>query len=100
MVILVGVSVLWIPVILNFKNPQLFIYIQAIQANLAPPMTAVFVMAFLWHRMTEPGATKVFSLAAETIFISNDLGAFFGLLFGFIVGVIRFFLEFGSGTDQ
>ena len=68
-VILVGVSVLWIPVILNFKNPQLFIYIQAIQANLAPPMTAVFVMAFLWHRMTEPGETKVFTLAAERIFI-------------------------------
>ncbi len=55
MVILVGVSVLWIPVILSFKNPQLFLYIQAISSYLAPPMTAVFIMALVWHRMTEPG---------------------------------------------
>ncbi len=56
-VILVGVSILWIPVILSFKNPQLFLYIQAISSYLAPPMTAVFIMALVWHRMTEPVRT-------------------------------------------
>ena len=51
---LVAVSILWIPVILSFKNPQLFLYIQAISSYLAPPITAVFIMALVWHRMTEP----------------------------------------------
>ena len=54
MLILVAVSILWISVILSFKNPQLFLYIQAISSYLAPPITAVFIMAFTWHRMTEP----------------------------------------------
>ncbi len=75
-VILVAISILWIPVILSFKNPQLFVYIQTISSYFAPPITAVFVIALVWHRMTEPGA-------------------FWGIIAGFIVGLIRFFLEFG-----
>ena len=43
--ILVVISVLWIPVILSFKNPQLFTYIQAISSYLPPPITAVFLLA-------------------------------------------------------
>ena len=42
---------------------------------MAPPITAVFILAFVWERMTEPGA-------------------FYGILAGFGVGLIRFILEF------
>ncbi len=52
-VLLVVVSVLWIPVILGFKNPQLFIYIQvntcvAIQAQVqsSPPPPPPLCSAF------------------------------------------------------
>ena len=55
MVVLVAISIIWIPIILAFKNPQLFDYIQTISSYIQPPVTAVFVIALLWHRVTEPG---------------------------------------------
>lgn len=61
-VFLVIISILWIPVILSFKNPQLFTYIQSIQSYLAPPITAVFIMALIWHRMTEPVSETSYKL--------------------------------------
>ena len=75
-IVLVGVSIAWIPIITKFNSSQLFVYIQAISNFLSPQVTAVFLLGVLWERTTEPGA-------------------FWGLMIGFALGIIRFVLEFG-----
>lgn len=70
---LVAISVVWIPIIQNI--PTMFHYIQAVTSYLAPPVCAIFILAVFWHRTTEQGA-------------------FFGLMLGLVVGMIRFIWEF------
>lgn len=52
-IILVVFSILWIPVIERTQGGQLFIYIQAIAAYLAPPIAATYCLAITWKRMNE-----------------------------------------------
>ena len=52
-VIMVVVGVVWIPVIQGMQGGQMYIYIQAISAYLAPPIAAVYVTAVLWRRANE-----------------------------------------------
>ncbi|XP_008697454.1 sodium/glucose cotransporter 4 [Ursus maritimus] len=72
---LVVVSILWIPIIQSSNSGQLFDYIQSVTSYLAPPITALFLLAIFCKRVTEPGA-------------------FWGLLFGLAVGLLRMILEF------
>ncbi|XP_042371018.1 sodium/glucose cotransporter 4 [Plectropomus leopardus] len=73
--VLVCVSLLWIPVIQTANSGQLFDYVQSVTSFLAPPITAVFLMAIFWPR-------------------ANEQGAFWGLMTGLVVGLIRMVLEF------
>uniref|UniRef100_A0A8C2XTB0 Sodium/mannose cotransporter SLC5A10 n=1 Tax=Capra hircus TaxID=9925 RepID=A0A8C2XTB0_CAPHI len=74
-VVLVGVSVAWIPVLQGSNGGQLFIYMQSVTSSLAPPVTAVFVLGIFWQR-------------------ANEQGAFWGLMAGLAVGATRLVLEF------
>ncbi|XP_070245708.1 sodium/mannose cotransporter SLC5A10 isoform X3 [Bos mutus] len=73
--VLVGVSVAWIPVLQGSNGGQLFIYMQSVTSSLAPPVTAVFVLGIFWRR-------------------ANEQGAFWGLMAGLAVGATRLVLEF------
>merc|ERR1719495_3114240 len=73
--VLVGISIVWIPIIQVSQGSQLFNYIQAITSYLAPPICAVYLLAVFWPRTNEPGA-------------------FWGLMVGLVVGLIRFGMEF------
>ncbi|XP_076845725.1 sodium/glucose cotransporter 4 [Brachyhypopomus gauderio] len=79
--VLVVLSILWIPIIQSANSGQLFDYIQAITSYLAPPITAVFLMAIFWSRV-------------------NEHGAFWGLMVGLVVGVVRMVMEFAYGTPS
>ncbi|XP_078096847.1 sodium/mannose cotransporter SLC5A10-like isoform X2 [Mustelus asterias] len=74
-VILVAVSLVWIPILQSANSGQLFNYIQSVTSYLAPPVTAVFVLAVFWKRTNEPGA-------------------FWGLMVGLVVGLARMIMEF------
>ncbi|NP_001279596.1 sodium/glucose cotransporter 5 [Callorhinchus milii] len=74
-VILVAVSVVWIPILQNANSGQLYVYIQSVTSYLAPPVTAVFILAVFWKR-------------------TNETGAFWGLMVGLVVGLTRMILEF------
>ncbi|XP_059409580.1 sodium/mannose cotransporter SLC5A10 isoform X1 [Carassius carassius] len=74
-VILVVISVVWIPILQNANSGQLYVYIQSVTSYLAPPVTAIFVMAVFWKR-------------------TNEAGAFWGLMVGLAVGLTRMVLEF------
>lgn len=51
--VLIGVSVAWIPVLQGSNSGQLFIYMQSVTSSLAPPVTAVFVLGVFWQRANE-----------------------------------------------
>jgi Na+/proline symporter len=73
--VLVVVSIIWIPIIEASQGSQLFHYIQTVTSSLAPPVCAVYVLAILWGRI-------------------NEKGAFWGLMCGLVIGMIRFIMEF------
>jgi SSS family solute:Na+ symporter len=72
-VVVVLLGILWIPVMRNIGS-VLFVYLQSVQALLAPGIAAVFVMGVFWRRTT--------SAAGLT-----------GLIVGFVVGMFRLVLD-------
>lgn len=52
--ILVIISILWIPVIQTANSGKLFDYIQSMGSYLSPPVTALFILAIFWKRVNEP----------------------------------------------
>ena len=74
---LVAISIIWIPIIQASQGSQLFNYIQSITSSLAPPICSVYLLAIFWPRTNEPGA-------------------FWGLMVGLVIGLVRFVLEFSS----
>ncbi|NP_001007301.1 sodium/myo-inositol cotransporter 2 [Danio rerio] len=79
--VLVVVSVLWIPLVQASQGGQLFIYIQSISMYLQPPITVIFVAGCFWKR-------------------TNEKGAFWGLMVGMAVGCTRMILDFIYPTPQ
>ncbi|CAH8526521.1 unnamed protein product [Dicrocoelium dendriticum] len=73
-VFLVVVSVAWIPVVQELQGSQLYVYIQSVSNYLAPPVAAVYLLAVLWPRC-------------------NELGAFWALMFGLVLGIVRLILS-------
>ncbi|XP_045426241.1 sodium/glucose cotransporter 2 isoform X3 [Pipistrellus kuhlii] len=61
-VFIVAVSVAWLPVVQAAQGGQLFDYIQAVSSYLAPPVSAVFVLALFVPRVNEKLHRLVFSL--------------------------------------
>ncbi|KAK2553959.1 Sodium/myo-inositol cotransporter 2 [Acropora cervicornis] len=70
-VVLVVLSICWLPIIQGSAGTQLFVYIQKIQSYLSPPITMVFVLGILWPGLTATGALS-------------------GLLVGFLLGMAKF----------
>lgn len=73
--VMVGVSIAWVPIVKEAGKGQIFIYIQEITNYLAPPFAAVFLIAILVPRV-------------------NEKGAFWSLMLAFLTGVIRMILVF------
>uniref|UniRef100_A0A8D0GVH7 Sodium/myo-inositol cotransporter 2 n=1 Tax=Sphenodon punctatus TaxID=8508 RepID=A0A8D0GVH7_SPHPU len=73
--LLVVVSILWIPLVQASQGGQLFIYIQTISSYLQPPVAVVFILGCFWRR-------------------TNEKGAFWGMVTGMLIGLIRLVLDF------
>ncbi|XP_043379160.1 sodium/glucose cotransporter 5 isoform X2 [Chelonia mydas] len=80
-VVLVAVSVVWIPILQSSNSGQLYVYIQSVTSCLAPPITAVFALAVFWRR-------------------ANEQGAFWGLMLGLALGLARMGLEFAYPSPR
>src|SRR6266568_8838067 len=72
-VILVFAGLVWIP-FMKFISPQLYIYLQSVQAYIAPPIAACFLLGVLNPRL-------------------NGKGALAALWTGFVLGFARLVLE-------
>ncbi|XP_060700064.1 sodium/glucose cotransporter 1 isoform X1 [Hemiscyllium ocellatum] len=79
--VLIGISIAWIPIVQTAQSGQLFDYIQSITSYLGPPIASVFLLAIFVKRVNEPGA-------------------FWGLIFGLATGLSRMIPEFVYGTGS
>ncbi|NXG41137.1 SC5A1 protein, partial [Psilopogon haemacephalus] len=81
MVVLIGVSIAWVPVVQSAQSGQLFDYIQSVTSYLGPPIAAVFLLGIFCKRV-------------------NEQGAFWGLMIGLLCGLARMITEFAYGTGS
>uniref|UniRef100_A0AC11CN55 Solute carrier family 5 member 4 n=1 Tax=Ovis aries TaxID=9940 RepID=A0AC11CN55_SHEEP len=80
-ILLIAISIVWVPLVQVAQNGQLFHYIESISSYLGPPIAAVFLLAIFCKRV-------------------NEQGAFWGLIVGFVIGLIRMVAEFVYGTGS
>jgi hypothetical protein len=64
-VVLVAISIAWIPLIVGSQQGQLFIYIQAVTGYIAPPICAIFLLAILVPRINETVSTSLGSTTSN-----------------------------------
>ncbi|XP_035126614.2 putative glucose sensor protein SLC5A4 isoform X2 [Callithrix jacchus] len=75
------VSIVWVPLVQVSQNGQLIHYTESISSYLGPPVAAVYVLAIFCKRV-------------------NEQGAFWGLMVGLVMGLIRMITEFAYGTGS
>lgn len=51
--VMIGISIAWVPILKETQGGQVFIYIQEITNYLAPPFAAVFLLAVLVPMVNE-----------------------------------------------
>ena len=73
--VIVLLGMLWIPIMQKIGGGVLYQYLQSVQAYIAPPITAVFLLGILWKRINANGAiaTLLFGLLMATIRIFAEL---------------------------
>lgn len=71
--VMVVFGLLWIPFMQNI-SPQIYTYLQSVQAYIAPPIAAVFLIGVFWQRV-------------------NTSGAMAALIAGFVLGMGRLLAE-------
>ncbi|MEO7822821.1 MAG: hypothetical protein ABIS15_04370, partial [Gemmatimonadaceae bacterium] len=77
-VVLVILGLAWIP-FMKYVSPQIYIYLQSVQAYIAPPIAACFLLGILNPRL-------------------NGKGALAALWTGFVLGFTRLILELSKGS--
>jgi len=60
---MVVLALLWIPN-MSLVGGTLFVYLQSVQAYIAPPIAAVFLLGVLWRRATARGASAALAVGA------------------------------------
>lgn len=60
--LLIVISILWIPLVQAGQGGQLFIYIQSISSYLQPPVAMVFILGCFWKRANEKVTTPLCSV--------------------------------------
>ncbi|KAK7804121.1 hypothetical protein U0070_002464 [Myodes glareolus] len=79
--VLIVTSILWVPIVEVSQGGQLIHYTESISSYLGPPIAAIFVLAIFCKRV-------------------NEQGAFWGLMAGLLLGLIRMIAEFSYGTGS
>ncbi|CAF5166021.1 unnamed protein product, partial [Rotaria magnacalcarata] len=68
-VFMILISLLWVPVVVEMHGSEIYVYMEQVMGFFAPPIACVYLLAILWTRI-------------------NELGAFCGLMVGFIFGLL------------
>jgi Na+/proline symporter len=75
--LMTAVGIAWIPIVIQMQGSELYIYMQQVIGFLAPPIACIYLLSVLWKR-------------------TNERGAFYGLMIGFVFGLLRMILEFSK----
>ena len=78
--VLMVLGLLWIP-FMKYISSELYIYLQSVQAYIAPPIAACFLLGLFFPRL-------------------NGTGAMASLLTGFVLGAMRLGLELAHGPER
>jgi SSS family solute:Na+ symporter len=78
--VLVVLGLAWIP-FMKYISSQLYIYLQSVQAYIAPPIAACFLLGLFFRRL-------------------NGAGAITSLVTGFVLGALRLVLELANGISK
>jgi SSS family solute:Na+ symporter len=78
--VLVVLGLAWIP-FMKYISSQLYIYLQSVQAYIAPPIAACFLLGLFFRRL-------------------NGTGAMASLCTGFVLGALRLILELANGLQK
>lgn len=70
--VLVVISIVWIPVLRASEGSELFVYIQEVSSFMQPPICCVYLLSILWDRLNELVITVV-----EFCIYFKDLDAMF-----------------------
>jgi len=76
--VVVGLGLLWIPVMAKIAGGGLYQYLQSVQGYLAPPITAVFLLGLFWKRTNAAGATWALSVGFLLGMFKLTVQALFG----------------------
>jgi len=76
-ILMTVVGIAWIPIVIQMQGSELYIYMQQVIGFLAPPIACIYLLSVLWKR-------------------ANERGAFYGLMMGFVFGLLRMILEFSK----
>lgn len=79
--VVVGLGMLWIPVMKVISGGGLYQYLQSVQGYLAPPITAVFLLGLFWKRL-------------------NGRGAVWALAGGFVLGMFKLTCQAFFGANK
>ena len=79
--VVVGMGIIWIPVMQRVSQGGLYKYLQDVQSYLGPPITAVFLLGLFFKRI-------------------NGKGAVAGLAIGFVAGMGKLTLQALTGGGQ
>ena len=77
-IVLTGLGLAWIP-FMKYVSPQIYIYLQSVQAYIAPPIAACFLLGVLSTRL-------------------NGVGAMSSLISGLVIGAARLGMELGKAN--
>jgi len=72
--VMVLLGLLWIPFIGLLSDDRMYVYLQSVQAYIAPPIASIFLFGIFWKRV-------------------NGKGALSALITGLILGSFRFIIE-------
>ncbi len=76
--VVVGVGMIWIPVMARISDGGLYQYLQSVEGYLAPPITAVFLLGLFWKRTNSAGATWALGVGFVLGMIKLTLQSFYG----------------------
>lgn len=79
--VIVGLGLLWIPIMPLIADGGIYVYLQSVQGYLAPPITAVFLLGLFCKRI-------------------NAKGAVAGLTVGFIAAMIKLTVQAMTGAGK
>ena len=69
--VLVGVSIMWLPILERIQGSQFWDYSQAIGSYLIPPIVSTFLLGIFWTRTTEQVIGLSFIILTHFIISKN-----------------------------